>query len=84
MSKVNNRNTRKRCEISSKFPANIYLLKVIDRNARKRCEICSKLTAKTLERHQRRRSSVFTVNFEHISHLFPSVSIVEFEQVNVS
>ena len=26
----------------------------------------------------------FFVNFEHISHLFSSVSIVDFEQVNVS
>ena len=28
-------------------------------------------------------SGVFVVNFEHISHLFFSVSIVDFEQVNV-
>ena len=31
---------------------------------------------------ERRRSGVFIVNFEHIS-LFSSVSIVDFEQVNV-
>ena len=37
------------------------------------CEICSKLTIKT---------KVFIVNFEHISHLCSSVSIVNFEQVN--
>ena len=49
--------------------AGIYLLKLNDRNARIRCEICSKLTIKTTERHNRRRSGVFTVNFEHISHL---------------
>ena len=30
------------------------------------------------------RSGVFIVNFEHISRLFSSVSIVEFEQVKVS
>ena len=30
-----------------------------------------------------RRSWVFIVNFEHISHLFTSVSTVDFEQVNV-
>ena len=30
-----------------------------------------------------RRSCVFIVNFEHISHLFTSVSTVDFEQVNV-
>ena len=33
------------------------------------CEIYSKLTIKKLER-RRRRSVVFIVNFEHISHLF--------------
>ena len=31
-------------------------------------EICSKLTIKTLYSHNWRRSSVFIVNFEHISH----------------
>ena len=49
--------------------AGIYLLKVNNRNARTRCEICSKLTKKTSERHQWRRSGVFIVNFEYISHL---------------
>ena len=38
-------------------------------NTRTRCEICSKLTIKTPERRQWRRSGVFIVNFEHISHL---------------
>ena len=52
-------------------PANIYLSKVNnEKNSRKRCEICSKLTIKTTERRQWRRSGVFIVNFEHISHLF--------------
>ena len=32
--------------------------------------MCSKLTIKTPERHQWRRSGVFIVNFEHISHPF--------------
>ena len=48
------------------YPAGIYLLKVNNRNTRTRCEICSKLTIKTPER---RRSGVFIVNFDHISHL---------------
>ena len=48
-----------------------YLLKVNNRNTRTRCEICSKLTIKTPERRQWRRSVVFIVNFEHISHLVP-------------
>ena len=49
--------------------AGIYLLKVNNRNIRTRCEICSKLKIRTSERHQWRRSGVFIVNFEHISHL---------------
>ena len=60
-------------------PSNIYLFKVINRNTRKRCEICPKLTINTVES----RSGVFFVNFEHIS-LFFSVSIFDFELVNVS
>ena len=32
----------------------------------------------------RRRSGVSIVNFEHISHLFFTVFIIEFEQINVS
>ena len=52
-------------------------------NTRKRCEICSKLTIKTPERRQWRRSDVFIVNFEYIS-LSSTVSIINFEQVNVS
>ena len=52
------------------MPANIYLFKVNNKNSRKRCEIFSKLTIKTPQRRQRRRSGVFIVNFENISHLF--------------
>ena len=51
------------------FPAEIYLLKVNNRNSRARCEICSKLTMKIPQRRQWRRSGIFIVNFEHISHL---------------
>ena len=47
-----------------------------------RCEICSKLTIKKRKRRHWRRFGVFTVNFEYISHLCPSVSIANFEQVN--
>ena len=46
-------------------------LKVNNRNTRTRCEICSKLTIKAPEPRQWRRSGVFTVNFERISHLDP-------------
>ena len=38
------------------------------KNTKTRCEICSKLTTKTSERHWR-RSRIFIVNFEHVSHL---------------
>ena len=51
------------------FPASIYLFKVNSRNTKKGCKICSKLI-KTPERRHWRRSHVFIVNFEHISHLF--------------
>ena len=36
---------------------------------------------KTSKRRQWHRFSVFIVNFEHISHLYSSVSIVDFEHV---
>ena len=49
-------------------PVGSYLLKFNHRNARTRCEIYSKLTIKALER-QWRRSGIFVVNFEHISHI---------------
>ena len=52
------------------FPANICLFKVSNKNYRKRYEICSKLTTETPEQRHWRRSVVFIVNFEHISHLF--------------
>ena len=51
------------------YPADNHLLKVKKRYTRTRCEICSKLTIKTPERRQWRRSGIFIVNFEHISHL---------------
>ena len=51
--------------------AGIYLLKVNNGNTRTRCEICSNLTIKMQERRQWRRSGIFIVNFENISHLVP-------------
>ena len=59
-----------------------YMFKVNYRNTRTRCEIWSKLTIKTPERHHWRRSGIFIVNFEHISHLFLVFLIVNFKQVN--
>ena len=44
-----------------------------------RYEICSKLTIKTPKRRHWRRFGVFIVNFEYISHLCSSVSIVNFK-----
>ena len=49
------------------FPADNYQLKVNNTKTRKTCEICSKLPIKTPERHQIRKSGVFTINFENIS-----------------
>ena len=60
-------------------PTGNYMFKVNNRNTRTRCEICSKLTIKIPERRQWRRSGISIVNFEHISHLCSSVSIVNFE-----
>ena len=67
--------------------SDIYLFQVNNRNTGKRFEICSKLTIKLPKRHYWRRSDVFIVNFEHISHIFLGwllVAIDDFEQVNVS
>ena len=50
-------------------PAGIYPLKFNNKNTRTKCEICSKLTIKTPERRHWRRSGVFIINLEHISHL---------------
>ena len=67
-----------------KYPANIYLLKVNKRSTRKRCEIYLRLTIKTLEQHQWRDSGVFIVIFLLYFTPFSSLSIVNFEQANVS
>ena len=45
------------------------MFKVNSRNTRARFEICSELTLKTPELRQWRRSGVFIVHFEDISHL---------------
>ena len=50
------------------YPGGNYLLKFNNRSTRTRCEISSKLTIKTPKRRHWRRSGVFIVNFEHISH----------------
>ena len=68
----------------NRLPANIYFFKINNRNTRKRCEICSKLTIKAPEWRRWRRSGVFIVNFEHVSHLTSSVFLVDFKQVNLT
>ena len=60
------------------YPAGIYLLKVNNRNTGIRCEICSKLTVKIPERRHWRRSGIFIINFDHVSHrvlLFPFLTL---------
>ena len=61
--------------------AGIYLFKVYIENLRIMFENNSKLTKKISERRHRRRSGVFTVNFQHISKIV-LVFIAVFEQVN--
>ena len=51
------------------IPAGSYMFKVNNRSTETRCEICLKLAIKILERRHWRRSGIFIVNFEHISHL---------------
>ena len=53
---------------SNSYPVGIYMFKVNNSNTETRCEICSKLTIKTPVRRQWRRSALYIVNFEHISH----------------
>ena len=53
----------------------------INRFSINRCEICLMLTIKPPKRRQWRRFGGFIVNFEHISHLCSSSSIVNFEHV---
>ena len=55
--------------LNFKVPAGNYMFRVSNRNTRTRCELCSKLTRQILERRHWRRSNIFIVNFEHISHL---------------
>ena len=49
-------------QLGESNPSGNYMFKFINRNTRTRCEICSKLTIKIPD-------GIFTVNFEHISHL---------------
>ena len=66
--------------VISSVPAMNYLFKVSHWSRRIRCEKCSRLRMKTLERCEWRHSSVFIVNYEHISSF---VLIIEFEQAKV-
>ena len=59
--------------------ADNYMFIINNRNTRRRCEKCSKLTIKPSKSN---RFGLFTVNFEHISHLVPTIQIANFEQVN--
>ena len=75
---------QKNCKLKGRYPANIYLFKVSNRSTWKRWELYLKLRVKTSEWRDWRRSGVFIVEFEHISHCFSSASIAEIEQVNIS
>ena len=62
-------------------PSRIYLFKVTSDNTTAMFKICSKLTTKTPERRHLRRSYLFIVSFGVVK---KNISVVEFEQVNVS
>ena len=60
------------------MPAGIYLFKANNKNTRTMRKICSKLTLKTLKQRHWRRSGVFIVKSEQISHIvlvFPSLTL---------
>ena len=67
--RIKKNNKSKPCALAGPVPVNIYLFKVYNRTTRTRCEICSELTIKTPEKRHWCRSSVFNINFEHLSHL---------------
>ena len=69
--------------LNANIKANIHLFQVNITNIRKRCEICLKLTIKTLE-DVIDAILVFLLLTENTFQPFSSVSIVNFEQVNVS
>ena len=60
--------------------------KVNNGNTKAICQICSKLTITTAEWYRGRRSGVFDVNFEQVSHTFfwHVLSIAHLQQVNPS
>ena len=66
-------------------PANICLFKFNNKNIRKRCETCSKLTMKRSERRL-----TYLIPFDVLKYFwtyftpFSTVSVVDFEQVNIS
>ena len=73
------------------FPAITYLFQVSSRNTRKRCEICSKLTMKHQNDVKPHKMVKLTQavhrlvkHTKRIRWLFSIVSVVDFEQVNVS
>ena len=66
------------------YPPNIYLFKVSNRNTSEKCKICSKLTIKTPKWHHWGSSGVFFCLLWTYFTPFPSISIVGFEQVNIS
>ena len=58
------------CYVLACYEAGIYLFNVNNENTKKISEIYPKLTIKIPKPSQWRRSGVFTVSFEQISHIF--------------
>ena len=68
-------------EEEQRVPAGIYQLKINNIKARTNVWNMFKISNKPPKRRQWRRFGGLIVNFEHISHLCSSVSIVNFEYV---
>ena len=64
------------------YPAGSYMFKVNDRNTRTKVWNIFKVNYKATKTTPWCRFGGFIVNYEHISHLCSSVSIVNFKQVN--
>ena len=73
----------RKCRVrSAVYRAGNCMFKVNNKNFRKNAWNTFKVSNKDNKQRHWRRFDVFNVNFEHISHLCSSVSIVNFQQVN--
>ena len=64
-------------------PASNFLFKFNNSNTRKRCEICSKLTIKTPKWRQCPFSCVSIVDFEQVNVTWAEISIIVLKEINL-